>query len=121
MSDSDPIQYEVRDGATVVTLGPHFESLYESVLPELAPLLDLAERIDPARLVIDLGNAKYVGSAFIGFVISLSQRINERPNGRLGIANLTSFCLMALEATKADLLLDLFDSVDEAVSELGWR
>lgn len=121
MSDSDPIQIAVQDGVTVATLGPHFDSLYESVLPELASLLDLAESIDPPRLVIDLGNTKYFGSAFIGFVISLSQRINARPNGRLGIANVASFCRMALEATRADLLLDLFDSVDEAVSKLGWK
>lgn len=121
MSESDPIQTALHDGVTVVTLGPHFDSLYESVLPELASLLDLADSVDPPKLVIDLGNTKYFGSAFIGFAISLSQRLNERPNGRLGVANVAPFCRMALETTKSDQLLDLFDSVEEAVSALGWK
>jgi hypothetical protein len=91
MSDSDPIQTSLQSGVTVATLGPHFDCLYESVLPELASLLDLANSVDPPRLVIDLGSTKFFGSAFIGFVISLSQRLNARPNGRLALANVAPF------------------------------
>ncbi len=121
MSDSDPIQMTHRAGVTIATLGPEFDSLYESLLPQLAPLLDLADSVDPPRLLIDLASTKYFGSAFIGFVISLSTRLNSRPNGRLGIANVAPFCRMALETTRSDVLLDLFDSVDEAVASLGWQ
>lgn len=121
MSESDPIQTTRQDGVTVVTLGPHFDSLYESVLPELASLLDLADSVEPPRLLIDLDNTKYFGSAFIGFVISLSQRIIKRPNGRLGIANVAPFCRMALETTKSDQLLELFDDVEHAVAAMGWK
>lgn len=121
MSDSDAIQTTLQDGVTIATLGPYFESLYESVLPELDSLMDLADSVDPPRLLIDLGNTRYFGSAFIGFIISLSQRVNARPNGRLGVANVAPFCRMAFETTKTDQLLDLFDSVEHAVAELGWK
>lgn len=121
MSDCDPIQMTQRNGVTVATPGSQFGSVYEGSLPELAPLLDLAESIDPPRLVIDLATTRYIGSAFIGFVLSLSQRVNARPNGRLGLANVSPFCRMALETTKSERLLDLFESVDDAVAELGWQ
>lgn len=121
MSESDPIQKTQQDGVTVVTLSSHFDSLYESMLAELAPLLNVADSIEPPRLVIDLASTQYFGSAFIGFVISLSTRLNARPGGRLALANVAPFCRMAFETTKSDLLLDLFDSVDEAVAELAWK
>ena len=121
MSESDPIQTTRQDGVTVVTLGPHFDSLYESVLPELSSLLHMADSVEPPRLLIDLKNIKYFGSVFIGFLISLSQRICERPNGRLGIANVSPFCRMALETTKSDQLLDLFNSVEQAVEAMSWK
>lgn len=121
MSESEAIQTSQQAGVTIVKLGPHFDSIYESVLSELAPLIHLAETADPPRLVIDLAYTRYTGSAFIGFVISLSTRLNSRPGGRLGLANVTPFCRMALETTRTDSLLDLFGSVDEAVSALGWQ
>lgn len=119
MSETPPIQTDKRDGVTIITLSSHFESLYENLLPELAALLDLADSIDPPRMLLDLSATKYFGSAFIGFLISLSSRLSER-TGRFGLANVAPFCRMALETTKSNLLLELFETVDAGVTELRW-
>ena len=115
MTDDARFQTSVQDGVTVVRLGEEYSSLYENSLTELAELKTLSESADPPHVVLDLPHTKYFGSAFIGFLMTLSKSLAER-SGRLAVSSPTSFARMALESTKSDLLLDLFDSADEAVA-----
>lgn len=119
MSESKPFETEENRGVTVVHLPEDYSSAYESTLVDLAGLLDLASTIEPARMIIDLQHVKYIGSAFIGFLISLSSRLQERPNGRLGLSNVSPFIQMALQKTRSDMLLEMHDSLDDAVASLA--
>ena len=118
MSDDDQISISVEQGVTVVRLGEEFASIYESDLARLERLRELADTVTPPRVVIDLSHTRYFGSSFIGFLMSTAGRLRDRGDGRLGISGVQPFATMALEATKADLLLGLFDSADDAVASL---
>jgi anti-sigma B factor antagonist len=101
---------------TIVRLDPDFASVYEGELKELAGILDLTVSIEPARLVLDLSGTQYFGSAFIGFLIAVSSRMNARPGGRFAIGGASGFARVALASTKSDQLIEVFDSVNEAVA-----
>lgn len=118
MPDDDQIDISVQYGVTVVRLGEDFASIYESDLAKLDGLRELASTATPARIVIDLAHTRYFGSAFIGFLMAMAGRLRDRGNGQLGISGVQAFATMALEATKADTILGLFDSVDDAVAAL---
>lgn len=117
MSLSAHPEIQQQAGVTVVRLGPDFSSLYEGDLGTLAALPGLADTAEPALMVLDLSHTKYFGSAFIGFAITLANRLRAR-GGRFAISGLSSFGRMALQTTRSDLLLELFDSVDLAVAGL---
>jgi anti-sigma B factor antagonist len=119
MSDADQIEVSTQDGVTVVRLGESFDSLYESELPKLAAILDLADTVTPSLMVIDLSNTKYFGSAFAGFLITVAKHLKERGNGRLCLSNLVPFARMAIEQTKVDQLIGICEDIDQAVSALN--
>lgn len=118
MPGEEQIQISSEQGVTVVRLGPEFDSLYESELVNLKSVRDLADTADPPLMLVDLSNTKYFGSAFIGFLIAIANRLKERGDGRLGLCRLAPFARMALEKTKSDTIIELFDSSDEAVTAL---
>lgn len=119
MSDRVAFETEDRQGVTIVTLPEDLTSAYESSLVDLAGLLDLAASVEPPRMVVDLQPVKFIGSALIGFLISLSSRLQERPGGRLALCHVAPFIRMALEKTRSDRLLELHDSLDAAVESLA--
>jgi anti-sigma B factor antagonist len=118
MSGDDQIQISIRDGVTVVCLGPDFESLYESELVKLQSVRELADTASPPVMIIDLSNIKYFGSAFMGFLFAIANRLIQRGDGRLGLCNLAPFARMVLETTKSNTIIGLFESQDDAVSAL---
>lgn len=118
MSGDDQIEISTQDGVTVVRLGAEFDSLYESELVHLKSVRDLADTADPPLMLLDLSNTKYFGSAFIGFLIGIANRLKERGEGRLGLCHLAPFARMALEKTKSDTVLGLYGDLDDALSAL---
>lgn len=118
MSDGQ-IDVSIERGVSVVRLGAEFDSLYESELVKLQSVRELAETASPPNMLIDLSNTKYFGSAFIGFLIAIANRLKERGDGRLGICGLAAFARMALEKTKSDTILALFETDEEAVAALA--
>ena len=119
MVDDDQIEISVDRGVTVVRLGADLDSLYESELVKLQSVRDLADSASPPFMMIDLSNTKYFGSAFIGFLIAVANRLKERGDGRLGLCGLAPFARMALEKTKSDTILVLFDTSEEGVVEFA--
>lgn len=119
MADDDQIEISVDRGVTVVRLGADLDSLYESELVRLQSVRDLADSASPPFMLIDLSNTRYFGSAFIGFLIAIANRLKERGDGRLGLCGLAPFARMALEKTKSETILALFGTSEEGVAELA--
>lgn len=118
MSDGQ-IDVSIDRGVSVVRLGVEFDSLYESELVKLQSIRELAETVSPPIMLVDLSNTKYFGSAFIGFLIAIANRLKERGDGQLGLCGLAPFARMALEKTKSDTILTLFETDAEAVTALA--
>lgn len=119
MADDDQVEISVDRGVTVVRLGADLDSLYESELVRLQSVRGLADSASPPFMLIDLSNTKYFGSAFIGFLIAIANRLKERGDGRLGLCGLAPFARMALEKTKSETILALFGTSEEGVAELA--
>ncbi|MBI1314344.1 STAS domain-containing protein [bacterium] len=119
MSESTFFTTEETRGVTIVHLPDDYTSAYESTLVDLQGIPELARKIEPPRLIIDLRHVKYIGSAFIGFLISLSTQLQSRPNGRLALSGVAPFIRMALESTRSDLLFEIHDTLEEAIESLA--
>jgi anti-anti-sigma regulatory factor len=75
----------------------------------------LAESVTPPRLVIDMQHVKFIGSAFLGRMITLHKLMTARDSGRFALCDLSMFCRTAVSGAKLDQLLEVFESVEDAV------
>ncbi len=106
----------LRIGAvTLIRPGVDFASLYGHMMDQLVPCLELAESATPPLVVMDLQHVKFVGSAFLGRMVQAHKIISARASGRFGLCELSSFCKAAVTATKLDQVLEIFDTVEDAV------
>jgi anti-anti-sigma regulatory factor len=100
----------------VVAPGPEYDTIYEGVLRQFDVLLDLAKSCEPPLLLIDLRHTNYVGSAFLGLILRVSNVITVQRHGRLGVCHLTRFCKTIFETTKMEMLCEQFDTREEAIA-----
>jgi anti-anti-sigma factor len=120
MSTSQSPEISKVDGVTVISLGPDYENLDESLLDTLKEtVLQAAQTSDPPLVVLDLSHTKFFGSAFIEVLFRLWNRLNAREGGRFAISGLTPYCAEVLEITRLDQLWPIYSNRDEAVSALS--
>src|SRR5688572_15997366 len=100
----------VEQGVTIVCPGPDFDSIYEASLKELDGILDLAKTVEPPRMVWDMVHTDYFGSAFLGFLIRVSNRLSIQREGRFGMCHLSKYCRAVIAAAKMDKLFELFET-----------
>lgn len=100
---------------TVIRPGADFASLYGQMMDHLEPSLKLADSVNPPRLIIDLRHVKFIGSAFLGTIVKVQKTVAKRPSGRFALCELSSFSKAAVAVTKLDTLLEIFDTLDDAL------
>ena len=103
-----------ENGITFVSLGPDFDSIYENTLEELAELLEFVKAVDPPYLVMDLSHTQYCGSAFLGFLVRLSNRLRVERSGRFGVSNLSKYLQTVVSGARIDQIIDVFENRDDA-------
>lgn len=109
-----------RDGVTVISLGPEFETLEERDLDDVSPvILEAATNAEPRLVVLDLSHTKFFGSAFIEILFRAWNRMNDEKGGRFCISGLTPYCREVIEVTHLDRLWSIFDTADDAVAALS--
>ncbi len=113
-----PPEIQQVQGVTVICLGEDYANLYESLLENLSIATQLAQTITPPRMVMDLRNVKFVGSAFLGFAVSLHKILSAREGGRFALCELSPFCRTALTLSRLETVLDLFDDLEAATFAL---
>ncbi|MCA9047888.1 MAG: STAS domain-containing protein [Planctomycetaceae bacterium] len=118
MERLQPPELSVQQGVYVVRLNEQFSHLYENMLERLQIITGLAESAVPPRVVVDMQHVQFVGSALLGFLMTAHRRLAERDAGRFGICGLNTFCRTALGVAKLNEILELFDTVDQAVQSL---
>ncbi len=97
--------------------GADFSNLYEGLLDNLGLTTDLAQTLSSPHLVVDMQNVKFIGSAFLGRMVSLQKAFSEMESGRFALCGMSSFCRAALSVSKLDRMLEVFPTVDDAVAE----
>lgn len=104
---------------TVVQLGPEYDNITEIALPKLQTfVLDIAEKVTPPHLVLNLQNVVFFGTGFIEVMFRTWQRINRR-DGRFGLCSMQKYPKEVLKVAKLDTVWRVFPDVESAVNE--WR
>lgn len=85
-----------NDDRYIVQLGPGYSHLQENILEHLAILPQLAESIEPRRLILDMREVKFMGSAFMGLLVHVSRKLTQR-NGSLALKNTNKFCQTVIQ------------------------
>lgn len=119
MSQSAPPEILQVNGVTVVRPGSEYSNLYEGLLENFNLVKQLAEAIQPPRMILDLRNVKFVGSAFLGFAVSLSKTLRSRDGGRFAICCPNTFIRTALSLSKLETLIEVYDDVESAAAAIG--
>lgn len=108
-----------KDGVTIISLGPEYESLDEPGLEGLKDtVLEVTRDADPPLVVLDLSHTKFFGSAFIEILFRAWNRLKGREGGVFCISGLTPYCLEVIEVTHLDQLWNIYDTLDEAVAAM---
>lgn len=115
MSDTTPPEVLNQKSVTIIRLGEDHASSFGSRLEDLSFIQQLAQSVTPPRLVVDLRQVKYMGSAFIGLLVSAYKAIVARESGRFALCGLNTFCLAAVSVSRLSNLFEIFETVDEAV------
>jgi anti-anti-sigma regulatory factor len=116
MQEIAPPEITKIDEVTVVTFGADYVFIYEHTVDQVQFLLDLMGETEPPLVVINLGHTKHCGSAFLGFLLRLSSRVSGRDGGRFAVSNLLPFCKTVVETTKMNLVWELFETQEEAIT-----
>lgn len=108
-----------QQDVTVIELGPGYETLDGDALGELRrSLLTEATTADPPKMVVDLSQTRYIGSAFLELLVRAWKRLRQR-GGTMALCGLRPFCTEVLHVTRLDQLWRAFPTRDEAVAALG--
>jgi anti-sigma B factor antagonist len=114
-SDIDVLE---QDSVTVVVLGSEYDNLDEAQLEATSiRLLEIARDAKPALMLIDMSRTQFFGSAFLGTLFRVWNRLKAR-SGKLAISHASGICAEVLRVTHVHMLWELFDSNDEAVQKL---
>lgn len=115
MVDLPPPEVLSVDQVTVVAPGPEYEHIYENMLEQFEGLIEVGKAAEPPLLLVDLGHTRHVGSAFLGFLMRLSQTVLNREGGRFGVCCPTPFCLTVIKTMRMDKVWEIFKTRKEAV------
>ena len=108
-----------QDGVTIVELDERYDSLDDDSIKRLSSaLLEVATHSDPPVILLDLSNTRLIGSRFIGLLVRVWKRIQDR-KGRMGLCCVPPFCREALVTTRLyDTLWGAYETRDEGIAVL---
>lgn len=107
-----------QSGVTIVRAGPDYASFDDPPMREFGEaLLREAAEADPPRVVIDLAEVDYVGSAFFELLVRAWKRLKPR-GGIMALCEAQPFFLEVLRTTRLDSLWPSYPTRDEAVAAL---
>jgi len=101
---------EAIDGVTVVNLADEM-ILSEEVIAELDEQLGhLVERQEPARMLINFRDVRFMSSSMLGVLAKLIRRL-ERSKGRLRLCGIAPELRVVFKITRFECLFDIYPDV----------
>ena len=116
MTSVNPPEVSVEKSVTVICPGSDFSNLYESLIDQLGMSPEFLEQLNPPKLLINMQNVKFVGSAFLGRMVFVHKTLTARESGRVAMFGMNSFCRAALSVSKLDSVLEVYPTLDEALA-----
>ena len=108
-------QVRFDSGVFVIELGEDYSHLQENVLAELKIISLLGNSIDPARMVVDMKDVKFIGSAVLGLFVDVSKNLTER-GGSFGLLHANKFCQTVISMAKLSSILPNYDCIDGTIN-----
>jgi len=78
----------------------------------------LIEQADRINLIIDFRNVKFLSSAVLGLLISISKRVYDR-QGKLRLCNITPHIYEIFKITRLINVFDIYADLDGATADLS--
>ncbi|HEX5445666.1 MAG TPA: STAS domain-containing protein [Pirellulales bacterium] len=104
---------------TIVAVDTHYDSLDEAKLDQFSKLLlSTVDRAKTPVVLLDLAEADFIGSTFLGILVRAWKRLRDR-QGRLALCHVNQVCGDVLRASKLDTIWEIFPSREAAVRELA--
>jgi anti-anti-sigma factor len=120
MSQQGVLDVTQESSVTVLTAGPRQCNIDDLMVQELhTPLVRACNEADPPRVVIDLGNAEFVGSSFIELLLPVWGRLEGKPGGRLAFCNLSELCQEVFDVTNLTRLWEFYNTRADAIAAMG--
>lgn len=117
MSGTD-IRIEPRGGITVVVFGEEYETLNEPLLHATsAALLELAARVEPPLVLLDMAQTQFIGSPFLALVFRFWRRLTTR-GGRMVMCSPQDVVSDVLRVTQVDKLWSIHATRDAGLKAL---
>lgn len=116
MNPAPPLTTFIDQGVLIVAPGPEYNSIYEGMLQEFDALVERAKSAESPLILFDLEHTKYVGSAFLGLLLRVSNVVTVQRKGRFGLCNLNKFCKTIFATTKMELHCELFETREDAIA-----
>ncbi|CAN5878426.1 hypothetical protein BH23PLA1_BH23PLA1_16900 [soil metagenome] len=110
------LPYKIINGVLVVTVPLGELDDETTVGPLRHNLHTLLDHPVPRKVVLDLENLHYLSSRAVGVILAYFQRL-ERAGGTLRVACVSPKILPVLDQMRLPKLIDLYASVEEAVSD----
>jgi len=106
---------ERQAAVTVIHFGVEYGSCSWAKLEQTEEsVLRLAENADPPRLLIDLTNTDYFGSAFLNVLVGCYQRVKRR-RGRFSLCGVQPDLMRELEVTRLTELWPVYATRQQAL------
>ena len=116
MTPPTPPEVFTINSVTVVRPGADFSNLYESLLDNLELSTEMAQSLPAPLLVVDMQHVKFIGSAFLGRMVSLQKAFAAAESGRFALCGMSSFCRAALSVSRLDSVLEVFPTAEDAAA-----
>jgi len=112
---ANSLKAETIGSVTVASIGPAFETIDDEALDQVSAfLLELTAEEEMTRLVIDLSQTSFFGSALLAIIFRVWSRIKAR-NGHFALCGLQDYCRDVLRTTRLDTVWAVFDTREEAL------
>ena len=113
---TNQIELEEKKGITIFR--PEQEIVFENSNEFKEKIKSMITKEGMDKIIIDLKSVSYLDSSGVGFIISLLKFMRQK-EGKFVIANLNDKVKRVCELTKLGEIIDVYDSIEQAVAELS--
>lgn len=119
MSESKLIAVQKVGKVTIAEFTERCTLIEDALLEDLNDqLLIVAQAADPPWVVLDLSHTQFFGSGFIEVLLRVWRELQKRPECKLILCGLQTYCKEVLQITHLDRLWPLTPTRDEALALL---